>query len=674
MVRDFSVDPLAWGVIGGGNISGQFAAALTRTRRGRLVAVAGRDGVDRAEERFPGARVHIGYERLLSDPDVEAVYIGLLHPSHAEWVIRAAEAGKHVLCEKPLGLNQFEAEAAIEAAREHGVLLMEGFMYRTHPQTRILIDLIRAGRIGDVRLITASFGFDKPFDAAGRHFDPLQAGGAILDVGCYCVSMARLVCGVASGEEVAEPLEVTATGLLGRTGVDEEAAALLGFAHGRTALLSTSVRLQQDNKVRVFGTEGSLEIASPWFCGARGEEAVIRVTSADGTSEALQTGHQEPLYGFEAEAFADAVTTGHVAWPAVTPADSLGNMRVLDRWRRAIGLTYPMEKPGGRPATVSGRPLEHRPAGSTLPDGEIAGLAKRMTRVVLGTAWLETYPHAQALYDAYFESGGCVFDTARRYRGGEADRLLGQWVQARGVREDVVIVGKGGHPPFDTPALVRKELLESLEDLRTDRIDIYLLHRDNESIPVEAWIDALEEDRLAGRITLYGASNWSPARYAAANAYARRSGKMGFSVLSNHFSLADMVEPVWPGTIAASDEATTSWLIEHGTVLLAWSSQARGFFTERAGRDRRDNAEFVRCWYSEDNFARRDRAAALAGRLGVPMSHIPLAYALAQSFPCFPLIGPVSLTELRDSLRAAQIRLTPATARWLRSGDGAPDV
>src|ERR671932_275000 len=151
--------PLAWGILGTGAIARRLAG---------------------------------GVREALADEQVEVVYVATPHPFHAEWAIKAAEAGKHVLCEKPLGLNHAEAMAIVEAAREHGVFLMEGFMYRCHPQTARLVELLRERAIGDVRLIEASFAYDAPFNPEGRTYSSALGGGGILDVGCYCVSLARL--------------------------------------------------------------------------------------------------------------------------------------------------------------------------------------------------------------------------------------------------------------------------------------------------------------------------------------------------------------------------------------------------------------------------------------------------------------------------------------------------
>jgi predicted dehydrogenase/aryl-alcohol dehydrogenase-like predicted oxidoreductase len=662
---------LKWGILGTGRMGRSFAAALAHAEGARLVAVASRDS-PQSEAAFGEARMHQGYQSLLADPEVQAVYIATPHPTHAEWAIKAAEAGKHILCEKPLGMNAAEASAIIEAARTHDVFLMEGFMYRLHPQTAKLIELVQSGRLGRIHLVQATFGYGKPFDAAARQYANDLGGGGILDVGCYCVSMARLIAGVVSGSQIAEPAVVQAAGKLGPTGTDDYAVATLQFADGLIAQLSTSVALPQNNTVTLFGTNGRIEVASPWFCsGVEGGRSVITVVGIDERREDIAIETDRWLYAIEAEHVAAQIAHRQGSWPASSWADTLGNMRVLDQWRRAIGLEYDVEKPGGRPLPLSGRPLKRR-ANAAIPQGHVPGLAAPISRLALGCMSFSTLPDASVMYDAFFEAGGTVFDTAHRYLNGRADVLLGQWMEQRGVRDSVTVIGKGGHTPNCNPQAVTRELHESLASLRTDRIDIYFLHRDNPEIPVGEFVDVLDEHQRAGRIGIFGGSNWSIERMEAANAYAAKHGRQGMTVLSNHFSLAEMLEPMWADCIACSDAASTAWLRQTGTPLFAWSSQARGFFTDRAGPGKREDAAMVRTWYSDLNFARRERAAQLATELGTSMLNIALAYVLAQEFPVFPIIGPLTLDELRGSLGALNIRLTPAQIRWLRDGDLEP--
>jgi aryl-alcohol dehydrogenase-like predicted oxidoreductase len=245
------------------------------------------------------------------------------------------------------------------------------------------------------------------------------------------------------------------------------------------------------------------------------------------------------------------------------------------------------------------------------------------------------------------------------------EKLLGAWVRHRGVREQVVIIGKGAHTPWCTPEWLERQLEESLTRLQTDHVDLYLMHRDNPAVPVGEFVDVLDAQVRAGRIKVFGGSNWSLDRVAAANRYAKRKGKQGFGAVSNNFSLARMVDPVWAGCVSASDPDSRRWLKRTQLPLFAWSSQARGFFTARAGRDRTEDADLVRCWYSDDNFARRERAYALAAKKGVSPIAIAAAYVLTQPFPTFALIGPRTIAETASSMEGLAVELTPREVAWL---------
>jgi len=198
-----------------------------------------------------------------------------------------------------------------------------------------------------------------------------------------------------------------------------------------------------------------------------------------------------------------------------------------------------------------------------------------------------------------------------------------------------------------------------------DYVDIYMMHRDNPEIPVGEFIDCLNGEVRAGRMRAFGGSNWALERVEAANAYAEARGLQGFSAVSNNFSLARMVDPVWTGCIQASDPKSREWLTRRQLPLMPWSSQARGFFAGRADPKDLSDRELVRCWYSEDNFRRLARAEELARKRGVLPIQIALAYVLCQPFPTLALIGPRTLAETRTSLPALDIALSADELRWL---------
>jgi predicted dehydrogenase/aryl-alcohol dehydrogenase-like predicted oxidoreductase len=658
-----------WGILGPGIIAKAFAGALPKVSGSRLSAIASRDpSRPGLAEAFPGARILDGYQALVDDPEVDAIYIATPHSGHAEWVIRAAESGKHVLCEKPIAVSAYEAEAMIQAARKAGTFLGEAFMYRLHPMTQRLVDLVRSGTIGDVRMIRSTIGFPANPDPNGRLRAASLAGGGILDVGCYPVSMSRLIAGAAAGKPFLDPVKVVAAGYIGATGVDEWATAALSFANDIVAQVACTIALRPDNLLRIDGTKGSLEVDTFWFGtgreGGRGEIRLIR----DGAAEMIAVEEANWLYAFEIEAANRAIRAGRQEFdpPGMTWADTLGNMRTLDKWRSAIGLEYPMEKAPAVRTKVDGRPLAKPSA--PMRRVKLPGVKLEASVIALGGANLETYPQAMILADAFYERGGNVLDSAWLYGNGRCDRLLGEWMDARGVRDDIVLIGKGAHSPLVYPDVIAKQLTQSLERLKTDFIDVYFMHRDNPEVPVGEFVDAMDAEVKAGRIGIYGGSNWTRERMDAAFDYAAKAGKTPPGALSNNFSLAEMVNPVWGGVLAGSDDAWKAWLRKRQIPNFAWSSQARGFFTDRAGPDKLDDPELVNAWYSEKNFARRERAIALAKRIGKQPLHVALAYCMAQDFPVIPLIGPLTLQELEDSLEALDVVLSPEDVRWLENG------
>jgi predicted dehydrogenase/aryl-alcohol dehydrogenase-like predicted oxidoreductase len=662
---------LYWGIIGAGNIAKTFARALPGSKTGKLYAVASRsrEKAEALAQEFKAPHAHHSYEKLLADPEVQAVYIATIHPEHAPWAIRAAEAGKHVLCEKPLGMNFPEAMAIIEAARLNDVFLMEAFMYRCHPQTRRLIELLQEKVIGQVKLIQATFSFNAAFNAEGRVWKNASGGGGILDVGCYPVSMVRLIAGVAAGQPFADPVQVSGAGTLNAvTGVDEYAAGVLKFASGIVAQVATGIALQQENVVRIYGTEGSILIPTPWIPARDGgtTKLIVHKQSQEPREVVVET--KEPLYSFEADLVAKYLDRREALSPAMSWDDTLGNMRTLDQWRQAIGLTYEAEKPERVP-TVHRRALAVSPK-NNMKFGRIAGIDKPVSRLIMGADNVTSAPHTAVLWDDFFERGGNCWDTAHIYVAGKAENALGSWIKSRGLRQQIIILDKGGHTPDCNPAGIRRQHQESLERLQTDYVDLYMLHRDNAEIPVGEFIDLLNEFIKAGSMKVLGASNWTLARIDEANAWAAKNGKIGFTTLSNQFSLARMVIVPWSGCMTASDPQSRAWLAKTQTPLFPWSSQARGFFLEgRAHPGKRDDAELVKCWYSEDNFRRLERANELATKKGVLPINIALAYVLCQPFPTFSLIGPRLLSETHTSLPALDVELTPTEVKWLNLED-----
>ncbi len=334
---------LNWGILATGGIARNFAAGLAVARAGRLVAVGSRtaEAAEKFAADFGGIRAHASYAALLADPAVEAVYVATPHPGHLEWTMRAAQAGKHILCEKPLALNQAEAVRMVAAARRHGVVLMEAFMYRCHPQTDRLAALVAAGAIGELRIIHADFTVRFDYDPAHRAFNKALGGGGILDLGCYPVSFARRLAGAAQGRTFADPLAVKGGGRLHAvTGADEFAAATLLFAGGLAAQVSCGTTGPHAVAARLGGTDGWIEVPQPYHPGRDGKPARLVIHRAGAAVEEILPADPRPLIAQQADAFADAVRQGELEVRAMGLDDTLGNMVALDAWRAEVGLRY----------------------------------------------------------------------------------------------------------------------------------------------------------------------------------------------------------------------------------------------------------------------------------------------------------------------------------------------
>jgi predicted dehydrogenase/aryl-alcohol dehydrogenase-like predicted oxidoreductase len=651
---------LQWGILGTGNIARTFAKGVAGSTTGRVVAVGSRsaESAGKFAEEFGIPNRHASYEALLADPEVHAVYICTPHPLHAEWAVKAATARKHLLVEKPLGLNFAEGMVVTEAALENDVFLMEAFMYRCHPLTAKLVELVKNRVIGDLRVIEADFSFHwpRPWNAESRLTSNALGGGGILDVGCYPVSMARLLAGAALGKPFADPDDVKGHAHVGKTGVDEYAVGTLKFQGGILAQISTAVQLSRDSGVVLWGSDGYIRCPKPWV-PTQSEKIFVHRNGKE--VEEITVESPLGLYSLEADTVAKYLPQRQS--PTMSWEDTLGNLRTLDRWRSSCGQQYDAEKVENlRP--IPNRQIARKPA-LKMKYGQIEGVGKPISRLIQGADFVGGNPRdAYLLYDYYFEMGGNAFDTSHWY--GISDKNLGQWLRSRGVRKDCVVFGKGAHTPYCTPEYAEKQIKESCD--RLERLDIYCFHRDNPDVPVGEFVDLCNRAIRANLIGAYGGSNWTIERTQAAIDYANKNNLVPPRVLSNQFSLAVMLSPIWDGCIHVSDKASQEWLKKGQVALCPWSSQARGFFVDGlAHPDKNDNEELVRCWYSPENFQRLDRVKQLAAKRNVLPINVALAYVLAQPYPTFPLIGPRLIKELRTSLPALDIELTPDDLKWL---------
>jgi predicted dehydrogenase len=340
---------LRWAILGTGNIARQFAVGVTASSRGVLTAVGSRS-LEAAEEFARGYAVTHAYGRYdeaLLGRDVDAVYISLPNSMHHEWTLAALRAGKHVLCEKPFAVTAAEAEEMFDAARKAGRVVMEAFMYRCHPQTAAVLDAVRDGAIGEVKLIRTSFCFRTTKVADNIRFRPDLAGGALMDVGCYCLSFSRLIAGE-------EPNVAEAACHLHASGVDELTAGVLRFPNNVTASFACGLTTQADNTAYVCGSEGYIEIPVPWKPPARGATYSIAHSTPPRMDQQGRPGRKDApaapprqahvvdasgdLYGLEADDFAACALDGRP--PRVLSQETIGNVQLLERLRKQIGLAY----------------------------------------------------------------------------------------------------------------------------------------------------------------------------------------------------------------------------------------------------------------------------------------------------------------------------------------------
>jgi D-xylose 1-dehydrogenase (NADP+, D-xylono-1,5-lactone-forming) len=308
-------DPVKWGFLSTANINDKLLPGAAESDRVEVIAVASRDaGRAEAYARDRGIeRAYGSYEELLADPDVEAVYVSVPNALHVEWSIRALEAGKHVLCEKPMSRRTEDVERAFEVARQADRFLMEAFMYRHHPQTKKLVELVDGGAIGRLRLVRAAFSFPLT-DSPDVRLDPALDGGGLMDVGCYCVSGARLLAG--------DPEQVHGEQIAASTGVDELFAGTMRFPGDVLAEIDCGLVLPMRDELEAVGEEGSLFLDDPWHC----KRPVIELRTAEGVEEI--TVEPADSYRLELENLSDAIRGE--AEPLLGRDDALGQSRAIE--------------------------------------------------------------------------------------------------------------------------------------------------------------------------------------------------------------------------------------------------------------------------------------------------------------------------------------------------------
>jgi xylose dehydrogenase (NAD/NADP) len=315
------VDKVRWGVLGAASIARRrVVPAVQQSSNGEVVAIASRT-LDKAQEfaqelKLPKA--YGSYEELIADPNIDVIYNPLPNSEHAAWSVRCAEAGKPVLCEKPLAKDAAEAQSIVDAFARRNLLFAEGFMYRFHPQTVKVKEMVDAGAVGEVTSLQATFTFPL-HDEDNIRLSKSLAGGGLMDVGCYCVNVMRLM----TGQEPERARAIARVGI--KSGVDEWLSGILAFPSGVIGHFDCGVRAQRTHTYEIRGTEGRI-LVEGGFVAEPNEKPVIRYWHGDEyeTIDALAANQ----YTIMAEDFSDAFLNRRP--PRFLPQDAVDNMRAID--------------------------------------------------------------------------------------------------------------------------------------------------------------------------------------------------------------------------------------------------------------------------------------------------------------------------------------------------------
>lgn len=332
-----------WGIIGTGKIARLVGDALAKSERCQLRAVGSRSAA-RARgfaEQFRVESSYSSYEGVVEDAQVDVVYVATDHTWHERLTVASLEAGKHVLCEKPLAVDANGVARIEEAAKRSGGFCMEAYPFLSHPQTKRLVELLEAGEIGEVRLVTASFGYDAGKDPGNYLLRHDLAGGSILDVGCYTTAVTELVA-VAAGKGV-KGVECAVGEVDSEAGVDTMATAVLGLSGGGYSLVTSAIQLGLVNDLRVYGSEGRLVAPDPWLPGREGDATTLSVSRYGKEEQQLRFDGGPNVYEREVEEVDRLVSSGERQHPLLGIGRSWRNARVLDEWRRAVGVQFASE-------------------------------------------------------------------------------------------------------------------------------------------------------------------------------------------------------------------------------------------------------------------------------------------------------------------------------------------
>ena len=654
---------IRWGIVGTGSIATAFAHSIKYSNNSSLEAVYGRNESKLKDfcNKFEVEDINEPNNLFTAD-HIDAIYIATPHSTHYEYCLSAIRNKKHILCEKPLTVNHLESMVLLNLAKESNVFLMEAFMYRTHPQTANILDSLDVFQDSKEEIIIeSSFGFTAELSESHRLRNPMLGGGAILDVGCYPLSISKLIAGRIQGELFSDPESIEASGRIDSTGVDLQSTASLVFSDRIKAEISCAIDEEYSNNLIVRSGDLKIVASQPWHCGQFQEgKSSIEIYKNQQLIKEIPFEDKVGLFTREINHASECIIKGEIESNYINHADTQSNMLWLEKWRQELDIVCPLSQFKGSPLPDSKFYSIQRPK---LQSTSLNGVKKLGSRLALGCDNQTSSLHAFTMFDHFYGSGGRIFDTAYIYNNGKGDKYLGDWINSRNIEDEIIVLGKGVHTPDCEPKFIRPQIEESLSRLNINKIDIFCLHRDNPKIPVAEFMDALNEVKNDGLIGNIGASNWEMGRFAEARDYALKNNMEPFTVLSNNFSLAEMVDPVWPGCVGVNN-SYLEYLMDNQIMLFPWSSQARGFFIEK--KEITSNEHFsnpsleeeMRVWHCKKNLQRRKVCFAIAAQRGVQPIQVALAYVIQKSSLIFPLVGPRTIMEAESSIAATKLNLT----------------
>ncbi|GIK55206.1 MAG: Gfo/Idh/MocA family oxidoreductase [Chloroflexi bacterium] len=328
-----TTDKIRWGILGTGVIARKFAEGLAVLPDAVLTAVGSRNEHTAAAfaTQYHVPHAHASYKALAKNPEVDVIYIATPHVFHMENSLLCLQHGKAVLCEKPFTMNRRQAEAIFALTEKTGLFVMEAMWTCFLPAITMVRQLLQDGVIGQVRMLTADFGYRTAMNPYGRHFAPTLGGGALLDVGIYPLALAHMVFGA--------PTQITGLAHLGETGVDEQAAIILGYKGGELALLHTAVRTETVQEAVIMGTNGRIKIHFPWWQPTR-----LTLTLSGQAAQDIELPFLGNGYNYEAAAVMDCLRSGQTQHPLMPWSTTLALQDTMDKIRTQWGLRYPADE------------------------------------------------------------------------------------------------------------------------------------------------------------------------------------------------------------------------------------------------------------------------------------------------------------------------------------------